>query len=59
MSESRRSSSGSRHAAAVSNSFRMADAAAQDGDHRAALGWLEAVRATGETLPEEYEHKRG
>lgn len=47
-----------RHAQAVTNSLRMADEAAERGDYHDALGWLEAVRATGERLSEEYQGKR-
>jgi hypothetical protein len=47
-----------KHETAVLNSLRMADAAAVSGDYHEALSWLEVVRATGDELPDQYEHKR-
>lgn len=46
-----------KHAQAVANSLCMADEAAERGDYHDALSWLNAVRATGDRLPDEYQRK--
>ena len=48
----------SSHRAAVANTLREADAAASDGDLRAALSWLETVEAIGDRLPPVYADRR-
>jgi hypothetical protein len=47
-----------RHARAVVSSLRHADRAAERGDHADALGWLRAIEACGDSLPEEYAAKQ-
>jgi hypothetical protein len=48
----------SKHLAAVARSLEWADEAAERGNYRDALGWLQAVEAAGDELPETYEAKR-
>ncbi|HVW17984.1 MAG TPA: hypothetical protein VHB30_07020 [Solirubrobacteraceae bacterium] len=40
------------------SSLRHADRAAERGDHADALGWLRAIEACGDSLPEEYAAKQ-
>jgi hypothetical protein len=50
--------SDSRHLAAVARSLRWADEAAERGEYRDALGWLQAVEAAGEKLSDAYQARR-
>ena len=52
------SSSDAKHLAAVASSLQWADEAAAREDYADALGWLQAVEATGDDLPEAYQTKR-
>ena len=47
-----------KHAAIIARTLGWADAAAERGDWREALRWVEKVRSLGQTLPAEYETKR-
>jgi len=47
-----------RHVPAVARSLRWADEAAERRDYRDALGWLQAVEAAGEELPDPYQARR-
>ena len=50
--------SDARHLAAVARSLRWADDAAERRDYHDALGWLQAVEAAGEELPDAYQARR-
>ena len=46
------------HAAAIARSLRWADEAAERADWTDALGWVDAVEACGDELPDEFSAKR-
>jgi hypothetical protein len=47
-----------KHEAAIVHTLAWADAAAANRDYAAALGWLDVIKAIGETLPEEHQRKQ-
>lgn len=47
-----------RHLAAVASSLRWAQESAARGDYADALGWVRAVEAIGDALPDGFEIKR-
>lgn len=47
-----------KHAAIIARTLRWADDAAERGNWREALRWVEKVRSLGQPLPADYEEKR-